>query len=414
MTHLTKEDVSELLPKVIPKAWYQQLCVNWKPSAESLSDEWLITLWIFLRTHYPSSLSRFKGYPILPVLLDSSVKLVPIMADTCVILRSGAGTTLSSGMVNVLGHFNVIVVDDLPQYVRDHAEVMGNYIRLPIADDLVEVMYNGAKLGGEGVAINSFRTKTTESEKAEMRELISWLQPRNMHSLHTAFLKRLPIFKCTSSSALVFCSVEEVGKVAPAHQLPFATQVRYLSVAGDDIATRAAAVLGAKFVNITSILSETLASNELNKGFLNESAAESVAHTIFDNFSVYIAEDPSIVAILSKVPFVQTCQSGRRVVPSSLFDPDEPGLRQALADDAALFPSGYCALSANLVHLRRMGLKSSEHVTAGDLLTSMLRIENLTKTADTCALARTSSLALINFLGRFSSLLFEEIGRAHV
>ena len=410
---LTKESVTKLLPKVIPTSWQKQYVVNWKPSTtEGIPPSWLPALWLFLRTCYPSDLSKFSGLPILPLDADQSiVRLVTVTLNGCVILRSGVGSTLSPGLVSVLELLGAFIADDLPEYVHCHAAVVGNCVRLPLSEDIVEVMYNAYQLHGGKKSLERVRSGTTAAEKADVRALIARVQPSGLESCHISFLRTLPVFECVSSGAgdaePMYSSVEEVGQIAPVKHISFPVDTRYLSVADDEHATKAAAVLGAKFVTMTSILKEQL-SSKLNTSTLDESTADHLSEMVVKNFPAYSAEDPSIAETLSKVAFVRTSVKGSLAAPSSLFDPESAEL-YLLLPDADVFPADAYRQPEVLGYLRKMGLKSAKHITARDLLTSVICIEKLATSADTFAAARASSLAVIGFLDSHADCLWHEV-----
>lgn len=416
---LSKESVTKLLPLVIPSHWRKQYMVYWEPSSSSsaggIPSTWLPALWVFLRTHYPSDLSQFTGLPLLPLDSDEArVRLVPLILNGCVILRSGVGNTLSAGVASVLQLLGACIADDLPEYVRCHAAVIGNCIRLPLSEDIVEVMYNAYQLHGGKKSLESIHHQTTAAEKADVVELIARIQPSALEACHLRFLCMLPVFECMvsetdgSSTEPMYSSVEEVGQVAPVMHISFPVETRYLSVADDENATKAVTMLGAKFVTITSILKQQL-STKLNTGdTLDEGTADHLSRMVIGNFSAYCAEDPSIAETLSNVAFVRTSAKGRLATPSALFDPQSAELC-LLLPDADVFPADSYRQPEVLGYLHKMGLKTVKDIGANDLLNSMISIEKLGSSADTLAAARASSLAMIGFLGSHTDYLWHEL-----
>ena len=408
---LTKELVAKLLPKVIPSHWKNQYIVTWEPSpTEGIPSSWLPALWNFFRTYYPSDLSKFTGLPVLALddtsQSKSSVRLVSLTLSGCVILRSGVGSTISSGVASALELLGAYITDDLPECVRCHASVIGNYVRLPLSEDIVEVMYNAYQLHGGQASLEAVRCQTTAAQKADVRELIAGLQPGALKMCHIRFLRMMPVFECvqsgTASSEPVYCSVQEVGCVAPVKLISFPVDTPYLTVADDQSARKAAEMLEAKFVTIASILKEQLASKLLEEG-----TADSVSQMVVTNFPSYYAEDPNIVETLSKVSFVRTVKE-RLAAPSALFDPECPELH-LLLPDADVFPADSYRQPEVLGYLRKMGLKSVKNITAGDLLNSLIHIEKLGTSADTYAAARASSLSMIKFFDSHVDSLWHEV-----
>ena len=334
-----------------------------------------------------------------------------LMYNGCVILRSGIGSTLSAGVASVLELCGACIVDDLPEYVRFHAAVVGNYVRLPLSEDIVEVMYNAYQLHGGKKSLDCVRCQTTAAEKADVRELMARVQPSGLEACHMQFLRMLPVFKCVESGAgstdPVYSSVEEVGQVAPVKNISISVNARYLAVVDDENAAKAAAMLGTKFVPVASILKEQLQA-KLHSSMLDEDTADCLSQMVVKNFPVYCTEDPSIAETLCKVPFVRTSVNGRLAAPSTLYDPESSEV-QVLLPDADIFPAdGYCQPEV-LGYLRKMGLKTVKNITADELLSGIIRIEKLAASGDTFAAARASSLAMIDFLGGHTDYLRQEV-----
>ena len=391
--------------------------VRWEP-LPSLPSSWLPVVWKFFRSYYESDLSPFTSLPVLPLDDDNDggdgagqstavVRLASLTLDHCVvILHSAVGCTLSSGVVTALQLLGACVTDGLPEYVRCHAAVVGNYVRLPLSQDIVQVMFNAYQLHSDAerqVALEAVRCETSAAQKADIRDMIARLELHTLDTCHVRFLRTLPIFEClrhSSSEEAVYRSVQEVSLIAPVKHISFPLDTRYLTAADDQIATKAAEMLGARFVSIASMLKSQLASRPLD-----EASADCLSQLVFDNFPSYYADDSSIVETLSAVSFVRTAR-GHLAAPSALFDPECVELR-LLMPDADVFPAD--SYSEVLQHMRTLGLKALAHITADDLLQTMIRIEKLGSCADTFASARASSLAVIRYLDSHSECLWHQV-----
>lgn len=404
--YLTADVVAMLIPKVIPKSWYEEQVVAYE--ASSLSPDWLPLLWKHLRTHHPSSLSKFTGLPILPITA-SPLRLIQLTEASCAVMQSALGATLSAGVERTLGAVGAHVVVELPQFVRDHAAVVGIYVKVPVAEDVVEVLYNACKLKGVKQMISIFHNEVTQSDKSDLLELISRLQPKCIDKRYISFLSHLPVFQCfgTIGDAAKSVSVAEIKRAATAQQLSLQTSEKYLD-ASSETAAKAARLLGATFVNVTTMLKEVLTAELKLGSSANPAKVEVVALDLFQNFTIYCQEDPSFPASLSSLPFVKTVQN-RLECPSKLFDPESKELQHILAG-ADVFPGNAYALPENLQHLRKMGLKSEKNIMAVDLLNSMMRIERAVLKKDLEISMQKSSIAILSFLNRNPTLLWQEIG----
>ena len=74
--------------------------------------------------------------------------LIPLARDSCAILRAAVGASLKEGAARVIQMLGGHVVDELPEFVREHAGVVGPYVRVPMPEDIVEVRY-GDRLSKE-------------------------------------------------------------------------------------------------------------------------------------------------------------------------------------------------------------------------------------------------------------------------
>lgn len=72
----------------------------------------------------------------------ASIRLVKLTEDGCAILRAAGETSLATGLVNIIGLLGGHVVDELPEYARDHAAVIGGYLKTPTAGNTIQVIVN--------------------------------------------------------------------------------------------------------------------------------------------------------------------------------------------------------------------------------------------------------------------------------
>ena len=87
----------------------------------------------------PITLRWSHNSPLTPI--STQTKLIRIEADSCAILDAAIGTTLAPRLASIIELLGGHVTGDLPEFVRDHAGVVGTYVKIPIAEDIVEVNF---------------------------------------------------------------------------------------------------------------------------------------------------------------------------------------------------------------------------------------------------------------------------------
>jgi len=128
---------------------------------------------------------------------------------------------------------------------------------------------------------------------------------------------------------------------------------RFLDVRTES-AAKAAAILGVKFINTTTML-KNIFTHHSEQWF--KTNADEVAKVILSNFYAYSKEDPSIAGVFSRVPFIRTA-GGRLVKPTEVFDPEVAQIRSILGEDADAFPCAEQSNAEKLQILRLLGLKA--------------------------------------------------------
>lgn len=158
----------------------------------------------------------------------------------------------------------------------------------------------------------------------------------------------------------------QVSYAAPVHRLPISTTKPYLDLR-DESATKAARLLGALFINVTTLMKEVFSSTSfsvnLTPGCVDKIDIDAVGVDILQNFYEYRREDASIVAVLSDIPFVRSVGGGR-AKPTDLFDPEVDEIKRIIGGDSpGMFPDGDHASGESLAILRHLGIKAADAIT---------------------------------------------------
>ena len=165
----------------------------------------------------------------------------------------------------------------------------------------------------------------------------------------------------------MLCDLCQVGVAAPVHHLSMPLTERFLDVRTES-ATKAATILGVKFINTTTMLKNIFTRH--SEQWLKTNVDE-VSSIIFSNFYAYTKEDPSIAGVFSRVSFVRTT-GGRLVKPTEVFSPEDTEIQDILGRDADVFPCGEHAGPERLQILQLLGLKTVVEISGMHLFISII------------------------------------------
>ena len=126
------------------------------------------------------------------------------------------GTELQDGTVACLEAMFLHVSTQLPSYIINHAGVLGNYIRLPIPEDVVDAITTMCKRKGNK-CFEKLRSLDPDA-KRQLRKLCSKMEEGQMTPGHKKVFLNLPVFetaKLNEIDSVRFVSLTEVKKAAP-------------------------------------------------------------------------------------------------------------------------------------------------------------------------------------------------------
>ena len=416
LRHLDKDAVMGLLPLLIPKDWYQQEKVAYNPSSPSASGyppaTWLCVLWTYLRRHLPGDLSMVAGLPILPTVdREDQMQIIPLALPSTTLIHSALGVTLDRECCSILAACGLEVVEDLPDYVETHAAVVGNYIRLPLPEDVMDAISTAVRVNKAPEPLEKIRDLTTLEEKRKLRSLLSRVNPGALGQPQKDILGSLPIFEVYNKDpeAPVECvSLDEVGKAAPLSMPPIDITSRLVDLS-DREALGLAKIIGVVPMTTAALLSETVL-QDCAQGRCTQETIHEVMTYITEHMPALIAEDPNFLDFLKDIPFVTTC-SGCMACPKDLFSPESAFLKQLFYGED-VFPSEDFCNGSFMSLLRQLGLREESSVCAGEILTSAKHVELIgvmhhDKDEDPAIVAKAE--AILQFLTRNPSVLQDTV-----
>ena len=365
---------------------------------------WLEHVWDFFRKQYPGDLSPFHGLPLLPLYsTETTTRLIPLQTSSFTVLKSAMGTDLEEGTQRVLQQIGVYIVEDLPQYAKNHAAVLGNYVKLPLSEDILDVILCIYKKKGSSM-IDVIRNQCNGEDKYSLIQLLSKLNARCLSTRHIDVLKKLPVFE-TTAKGRQHVSVSEVNVSAPVDQLPFAPDKAFINT-NDPDTKRLAQMLGVTFLNLSQLLRNNILS-EIRQSKFDKEKVEVVADHIFGNFQAYTKEDSTLAEHMANVSFVST-EKGRLEKPRELCDPESEIMRRVFQDED-VFPAERYREPERLLILRKLGLKSENTLTPKDLLHSIIHIEDMITSNEEHENIKRKAMATLKFLGHKPEMLWEDV-----
>ena len=390
MRHLSPDVMDHLIKQVIPKSWYSTGVIHkTEVSQQHPFRDWLKHLWIYLRRHHPDDLSPFIDLPLLQLDDDT---VVPLTLPSQVILRSEFGVELSPIMCRCLGLAGVTVVERLVDYVHCHAAVVGSFVRLPLPEDVVDVLLTASH---KNDVVTALRDHTTEEEKLELLALIGKLNRDGIGVKHRTFLCTLPIFKSTHSTEGQphFVSAAEVN-AAHSSRCTVTLIEAFIDVSTKE-AMSAATNLKVNILNEVNFVKGHILSEMRNRS-MQPGDVQTCMQYVFDNIQMLQRDDPKLMHHFTDIPFITT-EGGVVLPPNSVYDPTDGTLQKLFLGEDNHFPSGFYNSPESLAVLRNIGMKTIKELSANDILYAAIQIDkSRTVTEDTRQKAETLLMCLIS------------------
>ena len=281
------------------------------------------------------------------------------------------GSELEDGVVTCLEAMYLHVAKQLPDYIINHAGILGNYVRLPIPEDVVDAMTTMCKRKGN----KSFEKLQSVSpdHKRQLRKLCSKMEESQMIAAHKRLLLNLPVFetaKLNEEDEVRFVSLTEVKRAAPLSMPAISIKETLVDLSEDSSRTLAKA-LGVFPMSTANLLAEVVF-RDIISGKLDKSQIKLVMTYVLENLHVLNRESSHFGDQLKKVPFVANKSGLHR--PTDLCDPESEVLQDMFFGDD-VFPQAEYSEPAYLVLLRQLGLRTEDDLSAVDVYQCVCSIE---------------------------------------
>ena len=333
---------------------------------------WLETVWNYLRQHYPSNLSSVIGLPILAVRSDDHTAIHILSSPSKVALQSAKGYTISEGVQEGLCCLGVELVSELHPAVANHAAVLGKYVYVPQAEDLLKAALV-AQATTDKRALENFGMNASSTSRNELCDLWAKLVPGKLSAKGKTYLTHLPLFKIMGKvgDPVEFTSVAAVGLAAPLEMPPVPAPTRMLDLK-DEAPKMLAKLLGIKPMKLSQYFSQHVFPNLHLLREDKESILKNKDY-VMDRLCLLVKEDSGFKNCLSQLPFVENA-SGEYKVPSDLFDPEDEFVKKFFIGDD-MFPGGRYQQPEFLVFLRQLGLQGAAQIQAKHVLMSVRSLQ---------------------------------------
>ncbi|KAK2160900.1 hypothetical protein LSH36_125g03013 [Paralvinella palmiformis] len=407
LRYIDKEAVATLIPRVIPLDYNSKDILTIPRESCPLSVGWLVQFWTYLRKEYPTDIRVFSGLPVLPLNRTAPLQLVPLTLNGPCIMKSAMGVELDVDLVHVLDIFGIHVIKELPDYVQSHAAVIGNFVRLPFKEDIIDLFHkrylenrNGDQL------LCCFQRDASAPEKRAMIQLIAGLKVHSLSPSCRMFLRKLPVFpstQCTQENG-DFVSVESVPEGADMSALPCSVSKRLINTADSHVAS-AAKALGVHILDEKHLL-ETFIFSDIKEGKHDADTIQLIVSPVFSRFSEFMKAE-SFIKAMADINFVPT-DNGLLKKARELMDPSDELLIELVAEEEGMFPAGVYAEPHMVLCLHQLGLKTCATITSDDLLLHMFKVKDLSNSQETIERAVKKGKALLNLLCHRPDLLWEQ------
>ena len=393
---LRKDHLPDLLRESLLPNWINGDKVQWSPDDETRNEppkKWLPFLWNYLREHFTTEeeLCQLQNLPLIPLNFKKlPVTLTKLKKPSKVVVRRLGNAVLDQTVCKVLTRLGVLVMEDLPEFLRSHPAILGTFVQPPNVSGILQAMEISSSEMGDGMHSAIVLEKVTDDEKRSLRKFIA--KSPSLSSKEKNILLCLPIFE-TFGSSREFVSKRQGLQAAPADagEFPVSPKIPFIDTKDED-SSKMARLLDITILNTTDFLLEGIFPHVQSQAYLDEEIDRLMAFVI-KRYDVHVGDCTRFEAEMKALRFVPIC--GGRVRALDLFDPRNELLRDIFAEED-VFPFGeQYNRSSVLVVLEKLGMKSEDKITAQELYQSATKIPEVTSMH-----AERKSQAVMTYLER--------------
>ena len=402
---LCEEDVPSLLCEALPAEWKESDTVSWFPDDTNHNHpprDWIKVIWRYLQEHFTTEedIQSLGQLPLIPLgMTQTPVTLARLRQPSRVIVKRLNDNFIDDTLSKVLSKLGVIIINDLPIYVRHHPAVLGTFVHPPSAEGVLQALVNSSSQTASGSLSEVARTILSTTDKHLLRSFLARVRRSYVGQEEYNLLSSLPIFQTLSKK---FVSKKEGLCAAAADFLPVSPIRELIDITHHDSETLAV-LLDVKILMPTELLSQIVFPDIQRRKYSGEQIDKLMTY-VLDRYASDIRQNASFKWDLQDLPFV-TRERGR-VRASDLFDPRNVMLKNIFVTED-VFPADMFTEPSVLVLLEKLGMKNELNITGNDLYRSAKLVSGL----DHFPTAERKSKAILQFLCDNPEKLLESVNR---
>ena len=399
LTDLDHNIVAKLCCQLFPQ-WLQSLDELEFACLEHLPEQWITEFWQYLARWFADNLSTFEGLHLLP---DGNGRLLRLDRSKAVIVF-GYNDTLPGPVIDICRRLGIRVIERMLLSICSRCDVWGRYFLRPDVEGVLTAL---SRLDVKEV-MRSFLSLSFNDKKLFRTYILPLIVAKpeaEVLCTEHKILRVLPIFETlpviskdnATDGEHQMVSLTEVSVAGAVPLLPVMYPELILD-ANDPLLQQFLREMKIEILSISNCLTRFVFP-AVNNDLYSIQQVESLMKFVCDQWPA-LSRDAFFVSSVREVIFVAH-ESGDLVIPSDLFDGDDPVLR-ILFRGQDVFPVGIFASQYADV-LRAAGLKGQESVTALD-------IYRVIQILDECSSADVKTAeTIVNFLEQHSKLLIDEV-----
>lgn len=140
---LRKDHLPDLLRESLPPNWINGDKVQWHPDDETRNQppqKWLLFLWNYLREHFTTEeeLCQLQNLPLIPLDFKKlPVTLTKLKKPSKVVVRRLGSAVLDQTLCKVLTRLGVLVMEDFPDFLKNHPAILGTFVQPPYVSGIL-------------------------------------------------------------------------------------------------------------------------------------------------------------------------------------------------------------------------------------------------------------------------------------
>ncbi|KAL9954188.1 hypothetical protein ACROYT_G041691 [Oculina patagonica] len=352
LVKLNKVIALNLLRQMLPSQWSTaDHLVSWNPGRNGHPPEsWLTYVWKWIQNVFPSDLSPFQDFPLIPHACAGSRSLVKLKTSSLAIRQHDQGLSLQPVIVSLLGKMGCIVLANVPPYV--HHNALHKYIASPNPQGVLKVFL----ALGQGRCVAAMSNCSPE----EKRALRNFLSSASFSGEQKSLLLNLPIFDAADGTSFIAVvegyqvrSVSPYGFQLP-QSLPVPNASRIISLKDHESLTLLQR-LGTSVTTPTAFLTSIVFSGIQSSFYSNQQISTLMCWVLRQYYS-FCNQDGSFPTSLRLLPFVIT-RGNKVVTPCNVLDPKQPILLQLFEGENDKFPHEDFVKDEILQPLRQLGMR---------------------------------------------------------